>query len=146
MTELIQILSGTVGSMGFAMMFNIRDKRLLLATVGGFLSWTLYLLFNYLTSSEVFSYLVVSFIITIYAEIMARVAKTPTTTFIMASLVPMIPGASLYYTMRYGFLGNSPLFVGKAIYTLELASAIALGVIVASAVYKIIMKARRCTH
>ena len=143
MTELIQILSGTVGSLGFAILFNIRDRRLLFTAIGGFLSWTLYLMFNYLTGNEVFSYLVVSFLITVYAEVMARVVKTPTTTFIMASLVPMIPGASLYYTMRYGFSGDPDLFMGKAIYTLELASSIALGVIVASAVFKIIVKAKR---
>ena len=143
MTEIIQVLSGTVGTFGFAILFNIRDRRLVFATVGGFLSWTLYIIFNYITDSEVLSYLLVAFLITAYAEVMARALKTPTTTFIMASLIPLIPGASLYYTMRYGFSGEGDVFLGKAIYTLELASAIALGVILASAAAKIVKKARK---
>ena len=140
--ELIQILSGTVGALAFAVLYNIRDVRLIFAGVGGFLSWTLHVMFNYLIGNEVFSYLIVSFLITIYAEVMARAVKTPTTTFILASLIPMIPGASLYYTMRYGLSGDVTLFSGKALYTLELASAIALGVILASAAAKIYFKAR----
>ena len=143
MTELVQILSGTAGSVFFAILFNIRDKRLVFAGVGGFLSWAMYIMFFYVTGSEVVGYFLVSFLITLYAEVMARVLKTPTTTFIMASLVPLIPGASLYYTMRFGLLGDSDLFIGKAIYTLELASAIALGVILASAAAKVFLKLRR---
>lgn len=143
MTEIIQVLSGTVGTLGFAVLFNIRDRRLVFATVGGFLSWALHILFNYMTGSEIFSYLIVSFLITLYAEVMARALKTPTTTFIIPSLIPMIPGASLYYTMRYGFSGDAELFTGKAVYTLGLASAIALGVILASAAAKIFVKIRR---
>jgi uncharacterized membrane protein YjjP (DUF1212 family) len=142
-TALVQILAGTVGSLGFAMLFNIREKRLWLATVGGFLSWTLHVIINYLTANEVLSYLLVSFLITVYAEVMARVAKTPTTTFIMASLVPLIPGASLYYTMRYVFAEDMALFSLKAVYTLELASALALGVILASAAAKIVTKYKK---
>ena len=135
--ELIQILSGTVGAFFFSILFNIRGKRLALSTVGGFLSWSSYVLFEELTGSEAWSYFLVAAFITLYAEVMARIAKSPTTTFIMASLVPLIPGASLYYTMRYALGSDFSLFSEKALYTLELAAALALGVIVATAVTKI---------
>ena len=39
--EVIQILSGTVGSFGFSILFNIRGRRLPVAVIGGFLSWSL---------------------------------------------------------------------------------------------------------
>ena len=144
--EMIQILSGTVGSFGFAILFNIRGKRLPVAVVGGFLSWSLYVLFDHLGLGEVVNYFLVAMLISAYAEIMARVVKCPTTTFIMSSLIPLIPGASLYYTMRYAFEGISQIFLDKAIYTLELAAALALGVIVASAVSKIIFKLTATRH
>ena len=138
---LIQVLSGTVGALGFSILFNIRGQRLLVSAIGGFLSWTAYLLFEYLTGSEVLSYFIVAVLITAYAEWMARVVKTPTTTFIMAALVPLIPGASLYYTMRSALLGDFEIFGSRAVYTLELAAALALGVIVASALSKAIFSA-----
>ncbi len=136
MTGLIQVLSGTVGSVCFAMLFNIRGRRLAVSALGGCLSWSFYLLFEYLTKNEVLSYFLVALLITAYAEIMARVVKTPTTTFIMAALIPLIPGASLYYTMTSAFSGDLLLFGNKAVYTLKLAAALALGVIVASMLAK----------
>ncbi|MBQ1965266.1 MAG: threonine/serine exporter family protein, partial [Clostridia bacterium] len=45
----------------------------------------------------------VAFSMSVYAGIMARVLKTPATTFITTSLIPLIPGGSLYYTMAYAF-------------------------------------------
>ena len=44
--ELLQILTGFLGSVGFAVLFNIRGKRLVAASIGGGLSWLFYLLLN----------------------------------------------------------------------------------------------------
>ena len=38
-SEIIQILSGFIGSIGFAFLFNIRGWRLVVTAFGGFLSW-----------------------------------------------------------------------------------------------------------
>jgi len=65
----------------------------------------------------------------LYAEVLARWLKTPTTTFIIVSLIPLIPGSGLYYTMANALSGNSDGFLEKGIYTLELSLALALGII-----------------
>lgn len=135
--ELVEILSGTVSSFFFGILFNMHGKRLWVGTLGGFLSWTAYILFEELTGSEVMSYFLVAIFVTVYSEVMARVVKSPTTAFIIASLIPLIPGSSLYYTMRYALGSNFDLFKSKALSTLELAAALAIGVIIASAVAKI---------
>ena len=74
---------------------------------------------------------------------MARLLKTPTTTFIITALIPLIPGSSLYYTMSYAFQSDLEKFMHKGIYTLELASSLALGVIIASAFIKLIFRKNR---
>lgn len=139
LTQLIQIIAGGIGSFGFACLFHIRGKRLLVATLGGVLSWFLFVILSYLIPNEPICYFVVSFMISIFAEIMARVMKTPTTTFITTSLVPLIPGGSLYYTMAYGFQGDAARFVTKGLSTLALAAALALGIIIASTLTKLIL-------
>ena len=128
-TEIIQVLSGFVGALGFAILFNIRGKRLAAASVGGMLSWLLYIIINNFIDNSVLTYFIVSFVISIYSEIMARVLKTPTTTFIITSLIPMIPGSSLYYTMVSAFKMNQSDFLTKAVSTLQLAAALALGIV-----------------
>lgn len=137
-TELIQIISGFVGTLGFTVLFNIRGRRLVFTALGGFLSGTLFVIFSKFIDSEPLNYFIVALIVSVYAEVMARVLKCPTTTFVTASLIPLIPGGSLYYTMANAFSSNREGFVEKGIYTLQLASALALGIIVATAAAKII--------
>ena len=136
--EFIQIIMGTIGTLGFSLLFNVRGKRLLFATLAGCISWSFYILFYHVTENEVLSYFFSAALITVYCEIMARVIKTPTASFIVPSLVPLIPGASLYRTMRTAFIGDFNAFRDMAVYTLELAAALALGVIVASMAVKIV--------
>jgi len=138
--EIIQILSGFVGSIGFAILFNVRGKRLVAAGIGGLLSWMMFVVLSNYITNEPINYFIVAWVISTYAEIMARLLKTPTTTFITTSLIPLIPGGSLYYTMAYAFQGNLETFFQKAIYTLQLASALALGIIVSAALTKILYK------
>ena len=142
-TEVIQILAGGVGSLGFACLFNIRGKRLLVATLGGVLSWFLFVIFSYFIPSDPINYFCVSLLVSLFAEVMARVMKTPTTTFVTTSLVPLIPGGSLYYTMAYGFHGDVNRFVSKGVATLSLAAALALGIIIASTLTRAVLTPRK---
>lgn len=137
LNEIIQILSGGIGTLGFGILFNIRGKRLFVTVIGGFISWLIFVILSNFIASEPLNYFVVAMLISIYAEIMARVIKTPTTTFITTCLVPLIPGGSLYYTMAYAFSNDLESFLSKAIYTLKLASALALGIIIATTLTRI---------
>lgn len=140
MTDIIQILAAFVGSLGFAILFNIRGWRLVGTSVGGLLSWALFIGINHFIPNEPVVYLIVACVISIYAEIMARILKTPTTAFITGSLIPLIPGGSLYYTMVHAFSGDYEAFLPKAIYTLQLSSALALGIIVSTTLARAINK------
>lgn len=143
MKEIIQILTSTLGTLGFGILFNIRGKRLLAATVGGFLSWAMFILLNLIIPSEPVCYFVVALLLSLYAELMARALKSPTTTFITTTLIPLIPGGSLYYTMAYAFGSDLEKFLEKGLYTLQLASALALGIIVAATMTKLFFGRRR---
>lgn len=138
--QLVQILTGFVGSIGFAILFNVRGKRLAVAAIGGLLSWSLFLVLSQFIPSEPVGYFIVAWVMSTYAEVMARILKTPTTTFITITLIPLIPGGSLYYTMAHAFQGDVDTFIPKAIYTLQLASALALGIIVSTTLTKVLQK------
>ena len=127
---LIQIFSAAVGTLGFAFVFNIRGKKVFFAALGGFLGWVLFLRFGLFLKSEVIRYLIVSIVISIYAELMARILKTPTTLFSVVCLIPLVPGGGLYYTMTNALSGNFGGFIEKGGNTLLLASALSLGVVI----------------
>ena len=139
-TEITQILAGFIGTLCFGILFRLRGWRLGAVSLGGLLSWMILVILNRFIPSEAVNYFIVSFLISIYNEIMARVLRTPTTMFVTTSLIPLIPGGSLYYTMAYALEGDPVKFVSKAVYTLELAAALALGIILAAALTKLVLK------
>lgn len=141
--EWIQLCAAFVGSFGFGILFNIRGRRLLAAGIGGFLAWSLCLLLGRWLSDEPLNYFIVSVLVSIYAQLIARWLKTPATPISITALIPLIPGSSLYYTMASAFQGLSGDFVVKAVATLELSAALALGIIVVSALSRWRVKWRR---
>ena len=142
----IQLVTGAVGSFGFSVLFNLRGRKLLITTVGGFISWAVFLLLEKWIPGESARYFLSMTAISVYAEIFARVEKTPTTTFLVPCVIPLIPGSALYYTMNYALNEQWGLFVQKAFYTLKLALALALGIIAVTTATRLITLLRRRTR
>ena len=138
--ELVQIITGFIGTCGFAVLFNVRGKRCGFVVLGGLISWSLFVLFDQFIASEAVNYFIVSFLMSIYAEILARILKTPASAFVTLALIPLIPGGSLYYTMAYAFEADLSRFIDKAVYTLQLAAALALGVIFATVLIRLLLE------
>jgi len=107
-----------------------------MASLGGLISWTVFLLLESVFPGEATRYFFASAIVTVYAEIFARILKTPTTTFLVPSLIPLIPGGSLYYTMNYALNEQWDLFIQKAFYTLQLAMSLAVGIIAVTTLWR----------
>ena len=81
MREIIQLIVSFTGSLGFAALFNIHGKKLWFAALGGCLSWAVYLAVEFVTPSPYVCGFWSTVAITLYAECMARVHKTPVTVF-----------------------------------------------------------------
>lgn len=130
MNELLQILAATVGTLGFGIVFHVRGKKLFSVAFGGCLGWVLFLLFGFFIESEVVRYFIVSVIISLYGELMARLLKAPTTIYTIVCLVPFVPGSSLYYTMTSAFSGDMEGLLHNGSNTVKLAAALSLGVVI----------------
>ena len=97
--EIIQVLASFVGSFGFAVLYNLRGKKLCMAGISGMVSWIAYLIvWNEMPSTFVAN-LAAAAVATIYAETMARILKTPVTVFLITGIIPLVPGGNLYYTI-----------------------------------------------
>ena len=141
MIELIvQIITGFIGSFGFAFLYNIRGRKLIFAGLGSLISVGIYVLLTMVIKNDALNYFIVAVLVSTYAEIMARVLKSPTTTFITVALIPLVPGSALYYTMAYTFDGDWVHFLENAVYTMSLTVALALGIVLVSAITKMINK------
>ena len=123
-----QLLTGALGSLGFAMIFRLRAKYLPLAVLGGLLNWGSYLLLFSLTDRLFLSCLFAAVVASLYAEVLARVLRAPTTLFIVPAVIPSIPGSCLYYTMQAAVGGDFALVGENGILTLLWAFGIAGGI------------------
>jgi uncharacterized membrane protein YjjB (DUF3815 family) len=129
MDACIQILMGYLGSLGFNILFNIRGKKLFIASFGGLISWAVFLALEPLLPGETIRYFLAAAAVTVYGEVFARIEKTPTTTFLVPSVIPLIPGGSLYYTMNFALNKQWEDFSARGFYTLQLALSLAVGII-----------------
>ncbi len=134
--DLIQVLVSLFGTLGFGVVFNIRGKKLAVAAFGGMVAWLLYLALQKTLHNEVLCYFIVSLTVAVYAEALARVLKTPAITFEILSLIPLIPGSALYYSIAYALQGDQQSFIEQAVHTLSLAAALSMGIILVSAIMK----------
>ena len=68
-------------------------------------------------------------ILTIFARALAVLRKMPVTVYLLTGIFPLVPGAAIYYTAYYLFIGDTAMSSVKAIETFEVAGAIVLGII-----------------
>ena len=137
MEYIVQLVTAFAGSWGFAMLFHVRREKLLLASLGGLLAWGVYLLMGWVTDQDVVRYFVASVVLTVYAETLARLVKCPATLFIVTASIPLIPGGSLYRTMQYFMRNDLAAFSSQALTTVLLAVAIAVGMLVPTAIFQL---------
>ncbi|MCI7618156.1 MAG: threonine/serine exporter family protein [Firmicutes bacterium] len=135
---IIQTTAAFLGSIGFAIFFKMKGKQIVLAGIGGAVTWIVYLLIQHFIEGYFVPYLVASIFVGIYAEIMARVNKAPATIFLTAAAVPLIPGGSLYYTMLGLVEQDEELFATSGVAALTIALAISLGFVVVALANKYI--------
>ncbi len=124
---IIQLVTGALGSLGFALLFGLKKQYLVSAALGGFLSWGLYLLGMYFCDNIFLACLLASAFCALYSEIAARIQKAPTTLFFITSVVPLIPGSTLYYTCSNAVIRDWENVKNYGVLTLQYALAIAAG-------------------
>ena len=134
----MQILMAFLGSIGFAIFFKMKGKQIILAGIGGAIAWAVYLLMAEYVEGEFIPNFVASVFVAIYAEIMARVNRAPTTIFLTAVAIPLLPGGSLYNTMAGLVNRDAELFSQSGEKVLAIALAISLGFILVAIINKYI--------
>lgn len=140
--ELIQILMAFLGTIGFAIFFNIRKIRLFLVGIGGAVIWTVFLVVQYATGQEMIALFAASVLASVFAEILARVVKSPATVLLVPMVIALIPGGNLYYTMFYMVQGHSILFQAYLKLVLQEAASIALGIMIVMSAMQVIQKSQ----
>ena len=142
----LPVLWAAISALGYAMMCGLRSKKLIYVSIGGAASWLVYLLSMRTGLIEVLCYAVAAGVGTVYSEIMVRVMKTPVTAFVIPVNVALVPGAAMFYSLLALMQKDIERFVDRGKYALSVACAMALGIFVATMIFRLIKSAAEKRH
>lgn len=125
-----------LASLGFGVFFNLRGKKLFAAAVGGAVGWFFYALAA--EHGPVMQNFIASLSITAYAEVLARLQRAPVPVYLTPALIPLVPGGAIYQTMLQALNGNTDLFLSTGMLAMSVTGSIALGVVAASSVMRLL--------
>ena len=136
-----QALYCFLSTLGFSVLFNSPKDCIMKASFCGMTGWLVKMSLTASFSSNVGGTFFGAMTVGLIGETLARKNKKPATVFIIPGIIPLVPGAGMYYTM-INFINNNfakTIEVGSdAIFT---AISIAIAVIVASSISRAIIRA-----
>lgn len=136
---ILNSLYAFIASLSFCVLFNIKGTNMWAASLGGGIGWLVYLIFKAYNISSGSAMFFAAICLGIFAEIMARVLKSPVTIFVVPALIPLVPGGGMYYTMLESVQGNVSRSLEIGVETLSNAGALAIGIVLVSSFSNILM-------
>ncbi len=132
MFYIIQFTYAFLSTAGFAIFFNIPRDSVIKSSFGGAISWVVYIITRNIFSSSIAGTFLAAITVGFLGEFMAKRFRKPASIFIIPGIIPLVPGAGMYYTMLAiidkDFTGAAELGT-EAIF---IAITIAIGIIVSS--------------
>lgn len=125
----IQFIISMLATISFAILFHAPRKEVLFCGLTGAFGWIIYYLITAQDLSNVFASLVAAFGLTLLSRVLATTRQNPVTVYLLTGIFPLVPGAGIYYTAYYLFVGENAMSGAKCLETLYIAGAIVFGII-----------------
>lgn len=123
----VQLISCGVASMGFALLFKAAVRQSFYAGIGGLINCACYLLVQHFYDNDFMAVMAGAAFVAAYSYVMSRVHRAPSTIFLTTAIMPVIPGATLFY-MMHGFVqADYSLALQQTILLAQTCLAIAFG-------------------
>ena len=125
----IQFVIAMLSTISFAVLFTAPKKEIFYCGLTGAFGWIVYYLLTHNGIHLVLASGIATCCLTILSRCFAVIRKTPVTVYLLSGIFPLVPGAGIYYTAYYLFVGNTEMSGFKGLETLEIAGAIVFGII-----------------
>lgn len=126
---IVHVIISMLATISFAILFNAPKKEVLFCGLTGSVGWMVYYICTQNTMNPVLASVIATFCLTVLARALSVIRKNPVTVYLLTGIFPLVPGAGIYYTAYYLFIGNTEMSGFKGLETLEIAGAIVFGII-----------------
>lgn len=136
-----------ITTVGFAVLFHA--PRTSLATSGfiGAVGWIIFVhIGKELGHSSFYANLIATIAIALMSELSARIAREPSTIFVIPGVIPLVPGLGMYQGMTKFIEKNYDAGMAILLTAITDAMAIALGIMLVTSVFRVLLIRRRRKH
>lgn len=134
---LIRLVTSFICSAAFAVLFKASPRHLAAAGASGALAYFVY----HVTIALGGGVFAAAFLSTsagaVFAEVYARLRRTPVIVILSGAIIPIVPGGDLYYTMQHALSGNGAVALEYFVRTMSIALGIAGGIVVVAVLCRI---------
>lgn len=133
---LIQIIGAFIAVVALSIIFSIPKKFLIYSGIVGAVGWFIYLLFLRLKFQETTSVFIATLVVALISHSFARIFKAPVTVFLIAGILPMVPGVGMYriaYSMLSEDSGMTAYYFN---HTLQIAGLIAIAIFIMDTIFR----------
>ena len=142
MTEMIrELMIQSVGAFlavfGFSLLVDMPRKYLVYAGITGGAGWLAYLVSMQVGTSKVAAFFS-SLAAALLSQVFARVLKAPVTIFLVAGILPTVPGASIYRSVYFLIQGQTKWYNFYLIQTIQIAGAMAVAIFIVDSLFRLL--------
>lgn len=137
---MMQILGTFLAVSALSVVLGCPKKQLPYAGLVGALGGTVYLVSDYFGLGAVSASFLSVISVAMLSHMFARILKTPVTVYLVAGILPTVPGTGMYRTVYYMIAGDRAMSSRYLIETLEVAGAIALAIFLVDALMRVFKK------
>ena len=127
-TTILAIVESFLATLAYAILFNVPKHYYTACGITGMAGWLLYLAMCQVTTVALASF-VGTLAVVLISRILTVRKKCPITIFLVSGIIPLVPGAGIYYTAYYLVTGQMSLAAVKGLEAVKIAFAIVLGII-----------------
>lgn len=133
---IVTCLVSLVACAGFVIVFNVHGFGRVLCALGGAITWAAYCIAAVLGCQALLCCFIATCAATVYSEIMARIRKYPAISYLVISVLPLIPGAGIYHAAQQAIRGNLELAANHGLNTIAIAIVMAAGILVINSIIR----------
>ena len=128
---LSNVFCSFMGTVGFAIMYNVPSKYYFGCGITGMAGWIMFLIVsaqNYITSAVASFF--GAFVVVLMSRILSVRMKCPITIFLISGIFPLVPGVGIYNTVYYIVTNQLTQAALKGIESFKIAFAIVMGIVI----------------
>lgn len=133
----VQTIGAFLAVISFSLILELPKKHVILAGGIGAASWLVYLLVHASSGSVIAAAFLSSLLVALSSHIFAQIFKAPVTVFLVAGILPSVPGTSIYRSVSYVIANNPDLSSHYLVETLQVSGAIAMAIFIMDSLFRL---------